>query len=134
MRALDLQQRPVGNRLTAFSALLVLLTGLGWLAAPPASGTAAGILVTVPALESALDSVSCVTAEMCTAVGYDGSMALIETWRGSVSSIVPSPARGTDSALNGVSCVSVRQCETVGSYTSGSLSRTLAESWNGSAW
>ena len=53
---------------------------------------------------------------------------------------MPSPAAGragSSSELDGVSCVSATACTAAGQYynpNSGAGSRTLVESWNGTAW
>jgi hypothetical protein len=80
-----------------------------------------------------LNSVSCVSARSCTAVGSAGVKTLIETWNGTAWSIVPSPngpAAGGESILDGISCVSASACTAVG-YAG---AKSLVESWNGTAW
>ena len=53
---------------------------------------------------------------------------------------MPSPTPGNYGGLSGVSCSSARSCVAVGNYSNGTgsassiLSRTLVESWNGTAW
>jgi hypothetical protein len=87
-----------------------------------------------------LYAVSCASATSCQAVGsyINGSISrtLIESWTGGPWTAVASPNIGTNNSnqLLGVSCVSATSCTAVGSYTNGSVSRTLIESWNGSTW
>jgi hypothetical protein len=89
---------------------------------------------------SSLDSVSCVSASSCTAVGSflasSGSQAqtLVESWNGTTWSLVSSPNMGTAdeelNELNGVSCVSASSCTAVGQFDG----NTLVESWDGTTW
>jgi hypothetical protein len=89
-----------------------------------------------------LYGVSCASAVACTAVGetYNGrsgdESTLIESWNGTGWSLVPSPSPGNaQNYLNGVSCTSATTCTAVGYFlNSGSLPKTLIESWNGTAW
>jgi hypothetical protein len=88
-----------------------------------------------------LDSVSCVSASSCKAVGgYVNASGvqrtLVESWNGSVWSLASSPNHGThNNVLRGVSCLSASSCKSVGGYVNGSgVVRTLVESWNGSVW
>jgi hypothetical protein len=71
--------------------------------------------------ENSLQSVSCVSASECVAVGYIDTGSTYETlamvWNGSVWSIVPSPNAGTNGdLLLAVSCMSASDCLAVG-YT-----------------
>jgi hypothetical protein len=66
-------------------------------------------------------SVSCLSTQMCIAVGYTatGSGAppystLIERWNGTQWSVMPSPDPSTSNALFGVACTSVASCVAVG--------------------
>ncbi len=91
-----------------------------------------------------LNGVSCSGPSSCIAVGYNIStgvdlQTLIESWNGSVWSIVPSPntSPSENNSLNGVSCSGPSACTAVGIDTVGSINpidQTLIESWNGSAW
>ncbi len=86
-----------------------------------------------------LNSVSCVSASACTAVGYDYQspnlqQTLAESWNGTSWSVVPSPDRPESDVLNGVSCSSATSCMAVGSHGDRRFSRTLIESWNGTTW
>ena len=117
--------------------------GSSWRAVPTADAAGAG---------GELVSVSCVSPSFCVAVGaadsegrlvslvgagYAGGRALVETWNGSVWSIVPTPAGAAAlSILNGVSCVSTSFCVAVGSRATGqgSIGTAMVEVWNGSRW
>jgi hypothetical protein len=91
---------------------------------------------------NALSGVSCVSASVCTAVGYyiirpGVPQTLTEYWNGTSWSVVTSPNPGTTShfnVLSGVSCVTASACTAVGSYRNAHVLHTLVESWNGSAW
>jgi hypothetical protein len=94
-------------------------------------------------VDSALASVSCISASDCVAVGeYDGGAGgpgyrtLSEVWNGTAWSIVPSPNKTTeDNGLDGVSCTSASNCVAVGYYSyAHDTPLALIESWNGSAW
>jgi len=87
--------------------------------------------------------VSCAGPSACTAVGdweVKGGAAgtLVESWDGSAWSLVTSPnggASGSYNVLNGISCASSSACVAVGRYeTSGLVSKTLIEAWDGIAW
>jgi len=87
-----------------------------------------------------LNSVSCVSASDCVAVGYTdiGNYVyetLVMVWDGSVWSIVSSPNAGTSNdALTSVSCVSASECVAVGYTFAGSAFETLVMVWDGSVW
>src|SRR5438093_5065997 len=92
-----------------------------------------------------LDSVSCLSATACTAVGNHavtsgvaGPRTLIESWNGTSWSVVPSPSPSvTGNFLYGVSCVSVAACTAVGARSTSSTQNryaTLVESWDGTGW
>ena len=95
---------------------------------------------TNPLISNVLNSVSCTSAQACTAVGeYVGSGAwqtLVESWDGSSWSIVPSPntAPAQGNYLDGVSCLSPTFCTAVGSFISGQGDETLVETRTGSTW
>ena len=119
---------PTGPAVTGAQALT-------WSAVPsPSRGTGNNLL----------DGVSCVSATVCTAVGYSTDSSgdfrtLIESWDGSRWSVVPSPSVGAgNNILLGVSCVSATVCTATGfsSAISGVLgnNRPLIESWDGSRW
>lgn len=98
---------------------------------PPAAGTAAWSVVpsantTAPADQ--LAGVSCVTASLCTGVGYRISssgkqLPLAQRWNGHTWAIQPTPGTGS---LTSVSCPSASACLAVGGG--------LAERWNGATW
>ena len=93
-----------------------------------------------------LTAVSCSSSTACTAVGIDAvdgleNQTLIESWNGSVWSIVPSPNTSSiqNNTLSGVSCSTPSACTAVGTYTpydpnQSSIALTLTESWDGSFW
>jgi hypothetical protein len=92
---------------------------------------------------SELRAVSCVAADACTAVGYtragSGSpqLPIAEALNGSTWSdqATPLPAGAASGSFFGVSCTAANACAAVGSFTNqSSVTRTLAERWNGSAW
>jgi hypothetical protein len=93
-----------------------------------------------PGRTNTLLGVSCVSADVCTAVGWYAShgpsKTLIESWNGTSWSIVPSPnpPKGSRPSLTGVSCVSADACMAVGYYFAIGPYGTLAESWNGTRW
>jgi hypothetical protein len=96
-----------------------------------------------PYMDSVLTGVSCVSVRFCVAVGYavphtgGPSKTFVESWNGSLWSIVPNANPGIADGLSGVSCVSMRFCVAVGSQIPRGnifVSRTLVESWNGTEW
>jgi hypothetical protein len=124
-------------------ALAVLLAGLGparsAAAAPhdPLIPPGAGRLVTAPTQVSgspgsdALNSVSCVSATRCVAVGDSAievvsgrTLALAEAWNGLDWQVMNAPA--VDGSLASVSCVTASACMAVGG--------SLTELWNGRNW
>lgn len=89
-----------------------------------------------------LDSVSCISATDCWAVGDAGPSsgssvsALAEQWNGSTWSIVSTPAVATFATLDSVSCTSASHCVAVGAdaaTATGSV-HALVEVWNGTTW
>jgi hypothetical protein len=120
----------VGYSLTrtpsAYSTLIESWNGTAWSVVP--SPNQAGT-------NNVLDSVSCVSASACIAVG-GGPRALIESWDGTAWSVVPSLDPGSVSdTLYGVSCVSATACTAVGDYgNTGGTGKTLIETWDGTAW
>jgi hypothetical protein len=121
------------------SSLIESWNGSTWSIASTASGGTS---------DSSLLGASCSSASFCSAVGRSVSSVggnvvlstLAESWNGSTWSVVPTPDRKLFAdGLAGVSCVSASFCTAVGSHISPSLpgegiSKTLAESWNGSTW
>jgi alpha-tubulin suppressor-like RCC1 family protein len=93
---------------------------------------------------SSLNGVSCLMADRCIAVGTSGpsyeEKALIESWNGSLWSIVPTPSLPeTRSSLNGVSCAPAKFCMAVGASRpecpcAHPPVSTFIETWNGSRW
>jgi hypothetical protein len=88
-----------------------------------------------------LDGVSCVSADACTAVGYyedieGDTLNLIESWNGTIWSVVPNPSVETTYGLNAVSCASADACMAVGHYfgQTSNVNKTLAELWDGTTW
>jgi hypothetical protein len=93
-----------------------------------------------------LDGVSCTTATFCMAVGAhntvgnttDVQKTMIESWNGTVWSIIPSPNTSptVDNLLNGVSCSKPTFCVAVGAFGNPDTQtpQTLVELWNGSVW
>jgi hypothetical protein len=108
--------------------------------------------------ESALTSVSCVSAATCMAVGTDdagvnkeqGALENVgsfsESWNGSIWAVVPTAgSAGANPTLYGVSCVSAVFCVAVGlAHSNGRFGvnneiafgaqRALIEVWNGATW
>jgi hypothetical protein len=95
----------------------------------------------IPSQVSQLSAVSCVSADLCWAVGSSRGAGgdtdvLIEENTGSGWSIVPSatPRGESDSVLAGVTCLSTGDCWAVGSFEGSSGARTLIEENTGSGW
>jgi hypothetical protein len=97
----------------------------------------------VGALGNSLTGVSCASATACMAVGYfynssDIGRTHTESWDGTSWTEVPSPNQGPADSTNylqDVSCASPTVCTAVGdSQVSGSPSKTLVESWDGTSW
>jgi hypothetical protein len=92
-----------------------------------------------------IESVSCLSAKACTAVGtnLDTSginVTLAERWNGKSwrRQSTPNPASDTVPAaapdLLGVSCPTASFCEAVGGFQVSTVGLSLAERWNGRAW
>jgi YD repeat-containing protein len=90
--------------------------------------------------ESRLVSVSCATAEDCTAVGYyvasGQHLPLAEHFDGEGWTLksAPNPSGATQAYLESVSCPSSGFCLATGHYTASAVEHPLAETWNGSAF
>lgn len=118
---------------TAQLTLVEFWDGAVWSVVPSPSPTSVG---------SSLRGVSCTSSANCVAVGsYNFDMAypqrtLIESWNGSIWSVVPSPSPLGIARLNSVSCIGSANCTAVGNQqsTGGSEPNTLNEYWNGSTW
>ncbi len=85
-----------------------------------------------------LNSVTCLSASSCVAVGSTSQgglgQTLVMSWDGSTWSVVSSPnASGTNDELRSVSCASASDCVAVG-YTRTTPVSTLVMAWNGTAW
>lgn len=94
---------------------------------------------TSPQQRNALNSVTCVSAHDCWAVGiYTGQQeqALAMRWDGASWSLVPIPSSGPDLAnvLTGVSCLSWTECWAVGYQRESTWLITLIERWDGEEW
>jgi hypothetical protein len=99
---------------------------------------------------SGLNSVTCVAATSCIAVGsYSNNSTsddpdartLVESWNGSTWSVVPSPnpGNGYHSVLLSIACASPSACVAAGDYSArGDFykadDQSLVEVWSGSAW
>jgi hypothetical protein len=97
------------------------------------------------AYSSLLRGVSCLSATMCSAVGWYSKVvnhqlkrfSLAERWNGTTWSIQPTPnptgSKGT--GLYAVSCTSATSCIAVGSYEDpANQAFALSEAWNGTRW
>jgi hypothetical protein len=112
--------------------LTELWNGQAWsiAAAPSPAGTQA----------ASLAAVSCAAAASCVAVGtsFNGTVnvTLAEAWNGTHWSVAPTPnvADAQASILSAVSCPAAGHCTAVGYYATATVTGTLAETWNGSAW
>ena len=94
---------------------------------------------TAPNQANALNSVTCVSAYDCWAVGiYTGqqNQALAMRWDGASWSREPIPSSGPDLAnvLAGVSCTSHNDCWAVGYQRESTWLITLIERWDGQEW
>ena len=127
----------VGSSFNSAGAQMTLgetSSGSGWVvqATPDVSGATASLL----------SGVSCVAANVCTAVGssFDSAgaqMTLGETSSGSgwVVQATPDVSGATASLLSGVSCVAANVCTAVGSsFDSAGAQMTLGETRSGSGW
>jgi hypothetical protein len=91
-----------------------------------------------------LESVSCSSADACTAVGANGdtkglTVTLAERWNGTSwqRQRTPQPGStipGSVPGLSGVSCPASAFCEAVGTNQVTTTGISLAYGWNGSAW
>ncbi len=97
----------------------------------------------VSAKEGYLESVSCVWAVACTAVGgyidsaIKQTLPLAESWNGTrwLAQALPSPTGAKEGNLEGVSCTLTTACIAVGSFANGSGEYApLAETRNGVKW
>jgi hypothetical protein len=90
-----------------------------------------------------VNSVSCISATHCVAVGTVGGKAattstLAEVWNGKSWQVqtTATPKGAFSTILSGVSCASTNRCIAAGAalYNDGAISRPLAEAWNGTSW
>ncbi|HEV2362338.1 MAG TPA: hypothetical protein VGS21_11590 [Acidimicrobiales bacterium] len=85
-------------------------------------------------------SVSCITADSCEAVGdyLSGAGAVAATWDGTSWSLptMPGLSGGMDAYVASVSCSAISSCEAVGEYykTVNDQEVGLAWLWNGTSW
>jgi hypothetical protein len=81
-------------------------------------------------------SVSCTSANACTAIGDSGAGMMAERWDGTEWTIQPLryPKGADESELVAVSCASARECIAVGDATYYKTEKVLAERWDGSKW
>ncbi len=89
--------------------------------------------------QNTLNSVSCVSASSCFAVGVylDGghNRSLFEIWDGSAWSVQTSPVVSVQFDYTvAVSCVSPSTCVAVGTLSDGGVRNTLVSVWDGSTW
>jgi len=89
-----------------------------------------------------LNSVSCVTASSCVAVGtyaddvqVSTSRSFVVNWDGTSWTKAESPNTGIyDNVLNSVSCVSESSCVAAGYYVNGAGTQSLVLKWDGTSW
>ncbi len=132
---------PLGRIIVGFIAVF----GLVAVALPADAAIDNAVVVpspnTSPAEDNHLESVSCVSASWCVAVGQfengDGyNQTLIELWDGSNWTIQasPNPSSTDNNYLESVSCVSESWCVAVGSFEDGGTNQTLILEWDGASW
>jgi hypothetical protein len=115
---------------TGGSAMAQVWNGFGWAATPAVAVPAGGT-------NYILNSVSCVSALWCLAVGTyhspSGDRAIASLWDGSTWTSKPNLPWGSGggAAAYGVSCISTTVCHAVG-QTAATL--PLATAWNGTTW
>jgi hypothetical protein len=125
--------------------LVVAILALLSVAVPPATAANWSIQTTQNATgaeHSALYDISCdpATTALCIAVGKKTvtgvSSPYAQAWNGSAwsnqSAVTPEGA--TAGELQSAHCLSKTSCVASGSYTTGSGTFSLVESWNGTAW
>jgi hypothetical protein len=125
------------------ASMLVGAVTVGAVAEPAAAASSVSWSVVPSANQSPeadLSGVSCTRPAACTAVGayFAGPsyQTLIESWNGSVWSIVPSPnASANLNYLTGVSCSRPNACTAVGyDIDIRGDEQALIESWDGQVW
>jgi hypothetical protein len=114
------------------------LAALGGLTAAAMAATAGWSIQPTPKPEgthtSWLYSVSCASANACTAVGGTYRGPLAERWNGRRWRIQRTAWPSGSSQLSGVSCPGARACTAVGVSFSRAGGLPLAEGWNGRRW
>jgi hypothetical protein len=96
----------------------------------------------VPGDTAEFNSVSCLSATNCTAVGDAMNAArttdatLAEHWDGTAWTVETSPSPEKFSALTSVSCTSATFCVAVGgrALSASGAASPLVETWNGATW
>ncbi len=132
-------------RRSVLAMFAVMAVVLGCVVASTPAGAVVDRAVVVPspnvgADDNYLNSVSCVSASECVAVGSTQIGFVIETlvlvWDGIEWSIVSSPNAGTSNdQLRSVSCVSTSECVAVGyARTEDDVYETLVLVWDGIEW
>ena len=126
----------IGSILTGatIQTLIQHWDGIAWTIVP-SPNTASGQL-------NFLNSVTCVSASECWAVGdwfnpdVFAFQTLIERWDGTSWKIVTSPNTSPtqNNLLYSVTCVSASDCWAVGTWSPGNVDQTLTMHWNGTAW
>ena len=87
-----------------------------------------------------LNSVTCLSAVDCWAVGYyhvsSAQQTLVQHWDGAAWGVVDSPNTSATqhNYLSEVACVSASDCWAVGRYYTGTAYQTLIERWDGESW
>jgi len=109
---------------STYQTLIESWNGATWSVAPSPN----------PVGNDVLEGVSCASATICVAVGYQNTQTLIESWNGATWSVTPSPNASGNDILGGISCISATSCVAVGNYVSTTAQGTLVESWNGTGW
>jgi hypothetical protein len=87
-------------------------------------------LQAVPSSSASVNSVSCVSAKFCDAVGQGSAYV----WNGSAWTAQTLAGSAGTGNLQGVSCTSRTFCEAVGEYNNSGSVVPVAARWNGKAW
>ena len=121
---------------TSTRPLAEIWGGRGWRLANPPMPPGGGVL----------ESVSCVSPDVCVAVGYTlagmpnglGQGTLVDVWNGSSWSAQTTPPVAGQVELRSVSCTSPSDCVAVGMQNPSPLDyliiQPLIERWNGTTW
>jgi hypothetical protein len=93
---------------------------------------------------NSLSSVYCTSSTSCMAVGdavtgsgeSEAGRSLVESWNGTMWSVIPSSDTGKGDTLDSVYCTRSTSCMAVGDYVNGDtdVRETMAEYWDGAAW